>query len=196
MRHEPRRVDAALRDGALRDGDEWTQILRHARVNRQALAHDGIEGNVVHPIGRNAEEQHAPLVAGERCREIELLLYMTHGFDDEVSHDACCELCNTRDRIASAGVARDERLGRAKLAASGDARVADVDADDSRGAQVRQTRVEQQSYRPLSDDSDGQSGDAGNGAQRGEDRRHRLRDDRGFVAECGVDGHQSVVANQ
>src|SRR5436305_137218 len=55
MRDEPRRVDPAARNRPLRDLHERTEIAGHARVNRQAPAHDGLERDVDPRVGRNAE---------------------------------------------------------------------------------------------------------------------------------------------
>src|ERR1043166_1342093 len=74
MRDEPRRIDVPAPDGPLRDLHERPQVLGHARVNREALAHDWLERDLDILSRRDAEVQQPPVVARQRARQIELLV--------------------------------------------------------------------------------------------------------------------------
>ena len=119
-------------------------------------------------------------VAAQVDAEVERLLLVADGLDHQIRHRAARQLAHGLDRIDAA---RGNRIGRAEQTAARRAFLAHVDADDAARAQPRQAQIEQQADRPLADDGDGLADDAGHAAERGEHRRHRLREDGLVVGE-------------
>src|SRR5258706_3863021 len=86
-------------------------------------------------------------------------------------------------------------MRRSERAAARDAFVTRVDANDLRGAEARQTQVEQLTDRTLTDDGHRGTDEAGQSAERRKNRRHRLREDGLVIRQLWIQQNEPVVGN-